>query len=242
MNIRSVAPAQGWQWITSAFALFRRNPLAWLLLNLALMLVGAVLSTIPLVGAYLLYLLTPVFLGGVAAAARDAQAGENVAIAHLVRGFREHASQLVTVGGVYLVGQVLISGLMLALGGAEFRQVIEAGVENMDPAKIPPELASRAMLALVAGMALFAPLAMAIWFAPALVMLEGRPGYAAMAESLRASLRNIGAFLIYGIASSALLFLALLPFGLGLVLWVPVMLITMYTSYRDVFAAETPPA
>jgi uncharacterized membrane protein len=37
---------------------------------------------------------------------------------------------------------------------------------------------------------------------------------------------------------SVLLFLALLPAALGLVLWVPIAMLSTYTGYRDVFAAH----
>jgi uncharacterized membrane protein len=49
------------------------------------------------------------------------------------------------------------------------------------------------------------------------------------------------AFLIYGVLSLLLLIVASIPFGLGLVLWIPVMVLTMYTSYRDVFATVATP-
>ena len=44
--------------------------------------------------------------------------------------------------------------------------------------------------------------------------------------------------LIVSIVSSVLLLLAVIPFGLGLILWIPVMLLTIYTSYRDVFVSS----
>jgi len=43
--------------------------------------------------------------------------------------------------------------------------------------------------------------------------------------------------LLYSVVSSVLLLFAVIPFGLGLILWIPVMLLTIYTSYRDVFVS-----
>ena len=62
-----------------------------------------------------------------------------------------------------------------------------------------------------------------------------------MSDSVRACLRNMQPFLAYGVFSLLLLIVASIPFGLGLVLWVPVMVLTMYTSYRDVFATAATP-
>ena len=114
--------AHGWYWIAQAFALFRRNALNWIMLNMALLLIALGLVVVPVIGAYVLYLLTPIFLAGMMSACRDQEAGREVEIAHLFRGFRHNASQLVTVGGVYLVGQVVIAGVVLSIGGAELQE------------------------------------------------------------------------------------------------------------------------
>jgi uncharacterized membrane protein len=78
---------------------------------------------------------------------------------------------------------------------------------------------------------------MAVWFAPALVILDDQPGFQALWISLLACLRNAMPLLLYSIVSSVLLLFAVIPFGLGLILWIPVMLLTIYTSYRDVFVS-----
>jgi uncharacterized membrane protein len=241
MNIQSVSAGRGWQWIVAAFGLFKKNPLIWIVLHLALILIGVGVNILPVVGPYLVYLLTPVLLGGLMTAAKDIESGQEIEIAHLFRGFRQNTTHLITVGGVYLVGQVVISGVMIAVGGPEFQQALAAGVEGIDPASLTPEIARRILMALLVGTALFVPLAMATWFAPALVILDSQTGFAAMGESVRACLRNMAPFLVYGVFSLLLLIAASIPFGLGLILWVPVMVLTLYTSYREIFAnAATP--
>ena len=239
--MRNVPAERGWVWVTAAFGLFRRNPLIWTALNLVLLLIGAGLLMLPVIGTYVLYLLTPVFLAGIVSAAHDLESGKDIEIAHLFHGFRRNSTQLVTVGGVYLVGQVLISGVMLTVGGPEFQQMVATGMADVDATRLTPEVLSRITMAMLVGMALFVPLAMAIWFAPALVLLGNQPGFRAMVFSVMACLRNILPFLIYGTLTFALLVLAVIPFGLGLILWIPVMLLTMYTSYRDVFTAPAEP-
>jgi uncharacterized membrane protein len=242
MNMKSVPAGRGWQWIVAGFALFKRNALIWIVLHLILILIAVGLNILPLIGPYLLYLLTPLFLGGLMSAAKDTESGQDLEIAHLFRGFRQNTSHLITVGGVYLVGQVVISGVMIMLGGPEFQQALRAGVEGIDPASITPEVATRILMALLVGSALFVPLAMATWFSPALVILDNRSAFAAMGESLRASLRNMRPFLVYGVFSLLLLIVASIPFGLGLVLWIPVTVLTIYTSYRDIFPSAATPA
>jgi hypothetical protein len=236
-GIRRVAAGRGWGWIADAFGLFRRNPIIWIALNLVLLLIALALAQIPLLGAYLIYLLTPVFLAGLMTACRDTERGREIEIAHLFRGFVENASQLVTLGGVYLVGNVLVAGVAMALGGAALQEVMQAASEgspNLDPA-----VTDRALLAVLVSAALFVPLAMALWFAPALVMLDRVSAVKALVLSLQACLANLLPFLVYGVIMSGLLFAALLPALIGLALWVPIAMISTYTAYRDVFAPVT---
>ena len=241
MNIRSVNGGRGWAWIAEGFRLFRRNPMAWLMLNIVLFGIGWLLGKVPVAGSYILYLLAPILLAGLMRACDDLEKGVRVEVGHLFRGFRENTSALVTVGGVHMVGQVIVSGLMISIGGPELQAVMQ-GAEPADPTSIPPEVKSRMLLALTVSLALYVPLAMAMWFAPALVMLDGQPPFRAMVLSIQAGLRNILPFLVYSVASTALFILAVIPFGLGLVLWVPVMILSMYTSWRDIFVPAAKPA
>ncbi len=235
MLIRRVPFGHGWQWIAAAVKLFRGAALIWIVLNLTLLLIGLGLGVIPVLGGYLLYLLTPLFLAGMMVACRDQEAGEEIEVAHLFRGFRDNAAQLVTVGGVYLVGQVIIQGVVLSIGGAELQEAMNAAAEGAAD-RITQTTANRVSLALLVGSALFVPLAMATWFAPALVMLARVSAVRALQMSVQACLLNLLPFLLYGVIMFGLLLVAIVPLAAGLILWVPLAVISAYTSYRDVFA------
>ncbi len=238
--MRRVPAMHGWQWITQAFALFRGNALNWIVLNLALLLVALGLTVIPVIGGYALYLLTPMFLAGLMSACRDQEAGREIGIGHLFHGFRHNAAHLVTVGGVYLVGQVVIAGLVLSIGGAELQDAMRAAAQG-EVQPLTPGAADRISFAVLVGTALLVPLLMALWFAPMLVIFDDVPAVRAMQESMRACLVNLLPFLLYGLIMSGLLLIAIAPLFAGLVLWVPLAVISGYTSYRDIFqgAAES---
>ena len=239
--IRRVPFGQGWRWIVQAFALFRRSAVIWIVLTLVMLLLALALTRIPVLGSYLLYLITPILLAGLMSAARDTEAGQEIEIAHLFRGFRENAPQLVTVGGVYLVGNVVVAGVALSLGGEELRQVIEAAAAGR-PEEVDAAAANKASMAILVAAALFLPLAMALWFAPALVMLEKIPAWRAMALSIQACLVNFLPFLLYGAVMSALLIVALALVFIGIAFWVPLAILTAYTAYRDIFTTQAPTA
>jgi uncharacterized membrane protein len=92
-------------------------------------------------------------------------------------------------------------------------------------------------LALV-GAALFVPLVMAFWFAPALVVLHDVPAFPAMRMSFLACLKNFLPFLLYGIVLTVLAVIATLPLLLGWLVLSPVMWASMYASYRDMFVQQ----
>jgi len=240
MTIRGVAPARGWTWISAAFELFRRNPLNWLVLNLVLVGIGWALGLLPAAGYLIFYLLTPIFLAGIMAACRDLEAGGEIELGHLFRGFRQNTTQLVILGAMLLAGELLIATLTDSIGGAEYRELRSGAAQFADPATMPPEARSRVLAAMLVGLALYLPMALALWFSPALVMLDNQPALRAVFLSLAGSLRNILPMLVYSTISSLLFLLALIPMGVGLVLWIPVIVLSTYTSYRDIFAP--PPA
>jgi hypothetical protein len=240
MEIRSVPAGRGWSWITQAFALFGKAFLPWLVINTLLVAVGWLLGKVPGAGEYIFYLLAPIFLAGILAACRDLDAGGSVAVEDLFRGFRQNTTALVVLGVFHMGSLLAIEGLIRSIAGPEFQEVMRGTLPMTDPSMQSPEVQSRILLAMLAALSLYLPMAMALWFSPALVMLDNQPPLRALATSLRASLRNLAPFLVFGLASSALFLLALIPYGLGLVLWAPVMALAIYTSYRDVLRPAPP--
>jgi hypothetical protein len=118
-----------------------------------------------------------------------------------------------------------------------------------------------ALLMVLLVLAAFVPVMMGYWFAPALIAINEKPVFAAIALSFRACLRNIFPFLIYsmvvlGVGIVAALLMgalfavfaavgggagmaaAILPILLALLLMLalmPVYVSSVYTSYKDIF-------
>jgi len=79
------------------------------------------------------------------------------------------------------------------------------------------------------------PLLMAYWFAPTLIAVNGMRAWPAMKLSFRACAWNILPFLVYGIIAILLMFATILTLGLALFVLIPVLLVSVYASYRDIF-------
>jgi uncharacterized membrane protein len=93
------------------------------------------------------------------------------------------------------------------------------------------------LLALLAVTAISFIAGMALWFAPSLVIFRGTAPLDAMKVSFGACLRNIVPFLLYSLIYIVAAIVASIPLGLGWVVLAPLVMITLYVSYRDVFGA-----
>ena len=91
------------------------------------------------------------------------------------------------------------------------------------------------ILIVLVALALMLPLFMAIWFAPALVVFHDVQPIAAMKMSFQGALKNIVPFLVYGIVGFGLAIVAVIPLGLGMLVWAPLLWASIYTSYRDIY-------
>lgn len=224
----------GWQWIANGFALFRKNPLIWIVLCIILLLFAVAMAAIPMLGQFVFTLLSPVLLAGLMVGCKALEQGEELEIAHLFAGFQKNPTPLVTIGGVYLVGQVLIIGVAMLIGGSVMLDLL-MGNKEFNQAALMSMMGS-IMLAMLVAMALSIPLMMATWFAPLLVIFDDMPALAAMRMSFFACLKNLMPFLIYGIMLFVLAVVAAIPFGLGFLVLVPTLFASIYASYKNIFA------
>lgn len=228
----SVPAGNGWQWIAGGWRYFSRNPFAWIGAIVVWMILMIVSSLIPFLGSIALYLLMPVFAAGFVLGADEQRTGGNFEVGHLFAGFSNNTGRLVVVGLLYLLGMMAILLIsMMIFGGALFasKDSLQSTAAN------PLTMFTTFGLPLLVMLALYMLLAMAYWFAPALVALEGVSPFNAMKMSFTASLKNVLPFLVYGLCALVLLIVAIIPVGLGLFIMAPVMTAALYVSYRDIF-------
>jgi uncharacterized membrane protein len=237
MEPQHLAAGQGWQWIKQGYALFMKAPLLWIVVVLICFIAAAGLSAVPVVGEPLTSLLLPVVLAGLMAGCRALEHGEELELAHLFSGFQQHTTQLVTLGGIALVGQFLIFGVMMMVGGATLVGILMSGQPVEDP-EIIKQAISGAGIAVLLGITLFSVLLMTMQFAPMLVYFNNATPLEAMKLSLRAFIDNIGPMLVYGVTFMLLAILASIPMMLGWLVLLPIMFTSLYACYRDIFPAE----
>lgn len=250
MEVQLVAAGKGWQWIVDGYALFRKSPAMWIAVTLVLGVIWVASMILPVLGPLLFNLFSPLLFAGLMTGCRAIEKGQPLEMRHLFAGFNDRAASLVTVGGVYLVGTILVVGVVLLVGGGSMMpSVLSKSATDIETLRA----ALRSMaLALAVGAAVYLPLIMLMWFAPLLVMFDGMTPVAAMKLSLAACLKNTMPFLVYGLAIMGLWMVMSVPAVLGvpgallvialLVGSIPVLVCSIYASYRDIFVARGSPA
>jgi uncharacterized membrane protein len=227
---RHVPLRRAWVWIADGWHAFRREPGIWVLLAIIFAALIFGINRIPVVGWFASTLVVPVFVGGFMTGCHALHRGGELELAHLFWGFRRNPAQLMALGLIAL-------GLMLAVLLPAMLLIAASGFlgEMAGDPEHPATVGLSAILAFAAMLALFVPVNMALWFAPALVALQGHSAPRAVAQSFRGCWKNLAPFLAYLMTLFVLAMLASIPLGLGWLVLGPVGLASVYAAYRDIF-------
>ena len=231
IRVAEVPAARGASWLAEGFRFFKRKPMAWIGLCAGWLVITFGLILIPLIGGVVANFLQPVFFASFAIAALRQQAGESVAMGDLFLGFKRNLRALVNLGAILLIAEIAIFALMAILGlpmmGGEKPFTVNEYLEQLDGKE----------WILILGFLLTVLVKGSLWFAPPLIALHGMTTGHAMRWSVYAALANVGAMIVYGILLFVIFFFALIPWALGLLVVIPMMVISTYVGYREVFEA-----
>ena len=236
--------AEGVSWFTDGFKLVAKNPVGWISFFFIWFILTIPGSLIPLISV-LLHMLLPVFVGGVMWGSYQLDKTNTFNPLCLFYGFQRNFTKLFTLGLFYSAGGILIglilNGLLLAFG-FDLENIQNMSSSYLQQQMRPEEvlLFMQMLLVILLGMlALSIPLFMAIWFAPALVIINNVAPMTALKLSFIACLRNMISFLSYGLVGFAACVIAFIPFGLGFIVLIPVIFASIYTSYKNIFIDES---
>jgi uncharacterized membrane protein len=231
---KTVPASNGWNWIADGWALFKEAPGIWILIIFVFALMWLV-AFVPVVGSIALTLLMPVFVGGIMSGCQSLEEGNGLRFDHLFEGFRTRFGTLVAVGALSLAASIatvaigVLIALVLGTGVGVLGAMATGSVETS------PAMALALVLVVLIGLALTIPIAAAVWFAPALVVLQNLGAIEALKASFTGCLRNMVPFLIYGIVLLIPAIVATVPAALGWLVLGPIVAGSVYTSYRDIY-------
>jgi len=238
---RLLPASDGAAWWGESWRIFCAAPLAWIGIFVVFVVLSFLLMKIPIIGSPAHAVLTPVFAGGVMLGCHALARGKPLSVAHLFEGFHgEHLAPLLTLGLLWLA---MLIGVAVLIVGTAFLALGIAGVAALvnfasSPIDYYFALTTAGMwIAIIALVALTLLLlaAMAYWFAPALVVLNGEPPISALSKSFAASWRNFGAFLLYGLIYIGLAIAATIPLMLGWFVLAPMLVGSCYAGWRTIF-------
>lgn len=225
---RMVIGDRGAGWLTEGWDMFKAASGSWLLLCLAGIAVFCVINLIPFLNI-LNGALQPVWIASMLLACHAQRNGEPVKVSHLFAGFGPKLGRLVLSGVVIgffsmCITLVCLWPLLIGLISAPDPQafILEQDMNTL-------------MLRMLVLMALLIPFMAAAWFAPALIIFGNVGVQQALLLSMKGCLKNSWPFLIYGLCLLVLGVLALFTFGLALLVIVPVVYLSLYLSFRDIY-------
>jgi uncharacterized membrane protein len=233
---RKLSASRGKAWFGEAWTIFRLSPGKWVLLSLLFFLLTFVMGLVP-GGSLITSILLPAFIAGLMLGARDVEAGQPLTMGYLFRGFQHNAGNLILDGLLYLA---MVIGVTIASMIPMF--AIIPFIATSVPTGGAPDLAgfASAFLPLMAlflaiFLLLYLPVLAAFWYSSALIVFHNVGPLEAMKASFRGVVRNIVPQFVYSAVALGIFLLALIPLGLGLLVAMPLLWITMYTGYRDIF-------
>lgn len=232
---RHVDSDHGVQWWGTAWRWLFRGGAAgvWIAMCLISFVILAFLHIVPVLGWMAAQIGFFVFAGGLMLAARKTDQGSAPAIGELFAGFGPQLSPL-AVGGVLVMIAVLLIGAAATVAGIGAVVGAAYGVLSGNIGALVGVSAFSALVALIALIVLI-PVAMATWLSPALIVLRHQPPVAALKASMSACWANMGALTIYGLLWIVFAFLATVPVMLGWLLLWPLMVLSTYAAYQDLF-------
>lgn len=231
IRTRDVPARRGPGWLADGWTFFRGRPLVWMGMGAGWIVITLGLLMVPIIGGIAANVLQPVFFASFAIAARKQENGETIEMGELFAGFRRPLMPLANLGAILLVAELAIFALLALLGLPGLTADAEGTVSMADFVR---EMQGKEWILLV-GLVLTALVKGALWFAPAVLAFHDMNTAHAIRWSLYAALSNLGALVLYGLVLTVAMAAAILPWGLGLMVVIPVMVASSYVGYKDVF-------
>ncbi len=209
MKLNIVPARTGLTWVKLGFKTFLQQPLAMSGLFFMFMALLSVASLLPFVGAALALGLLPAATLGLMAATQEATKGKFPMPSILISAFRagqQRLKAMLTLGALYAAGFLAIMAIASLIDGGQFARLYLIGGKITEELVIQSEFQAAMWITL----ALYLPLSLMFWHAPALVHWHGITPVKSLFFSFMACYKNFGAFTVYGLVWMGIFMLALL--------------------------------
>jgi hypothetical protein len=232
---RSLPAGRGAAWIGDAWRLLKGQAGMWAAALVLLFVAWIVLSIIPVV-KHVLQLATPFIYAGVATAANEQRRNGSFELNALLAGFNKRPLSLLGVSlALVVAGMLFLAVLAISVGASVFGAMLRGA--QADPSVF---LTAKFGWAFLVGIVVMLPISFATYLAPQLIILHDQPTWTALKMSLVGCAKNILPGIVFSICAALLVLVSIIPLFLGLLVSIPVLFLTNYTVYRDIFVEENP--
>lgn len=237
----------GLNWIKDSFLLFKKNPGTSIIMTagflLALISLSVLSSFIPIIGGVILQALFMCLSAGLLLYTHNLSHSTDNSKLHHIKNFFFVFNDINLIGKTILASVfyfcILIVSLILAMAIdylvfiKDFTDLANIYIKNNNKLSyIEPSLVIKLFIipiiflitASVSGV-----------FAPYLIIFKKTPILKAFYLSLRASISNFGAFFCYAIIIFLMLIISGMTFGLGLIVSIPILFLSLYYMFCDLF-------
>ena len=209
MKLHIVPARTGVTWVKLGFKTFLQQPLAMSGLFFMFMALLSIASLLPFIGAAVALALLPAATLGLMAATQEAAKGKFPMPSVLISAFRAGQQRLramLILGAMYAAGFLAIMALVSLIDGGQFAKLYLVG------GKITEELVMRSdfQVAMWVTLALYTPLSLTFWHAPALVHWYGISPVKSLFFSFMACYKNFGALSVFGLMWMGIFMLTIL--------------------------------
>ena len=244
MKLNIVPARTGLVWVKLGIKTFARQPLAMSGLFFMFMAMLSVASLLPFIGSALALALLPAATLGLMAATQEAIKGKFPMPSILVSAFRAGQQRLramMVLGAIYAAGILALMGVSALIDGGQFASLYLVG------GKITEEVVMQDsfQLAMWVALALYLPLSLLFWHAPALVHWHGVTPAKSLFFSFMACYKNGAALTIFGLAWVGIFVVAMLAVTIvatvlgnpafGALAMFPIALIMMAMFFTSIF-------
>ena len=199
MKLNIVPARTGIQWVKSGVMTFFKQPLAMAGLFFMFLAAMTILSIVPVIGSLLALALLPAATLGLIAATEIAVKGKFPMPSVMLTAFRAgkpRATAMWILGGLYAAGFVAMIAITTVFDDGQFAKAYLGGGGLSREQVMQSDFQAAVWIA----MALYLPLSMAFWHAPALVHWQGMAPVKSLFFSFFACLKNFRAFAVFGFA------------------------------------------
>jgi uncharacterized membrane protein len=224
---------QAKKWLIEGWVIFKSKPLSWIGMMLFFVIFNGLSINIPF-GKYIVALIAPCLIGGIYLALDSHNRGNSIGFKYIFGVFKEQIlfKQCLIIGAIGMAVMV-INTLIYKMPGSDYMLTSYSGNRGSSSFLVNHFSLGNFLTGIVTLC-----WSLAVLFGVPLVVIKKMQAIDALKLSVIAILVNILPLMVLYFSFFVLIFIAIIPFGLGLIIVIPVIFCTLYCVFNTLFSKE----